>query len=102
MTPPKITAFSNTIQTAFFIGTKTSLIKEMLKISARAEIFCRAEIFWTDKKVLFLKKNMALDKTRFYSQENNLLNDYSAKMALGLFGKTWWRFSSYSIVYRGR
>ena len=37
-----------------------------------------------------------------YSQENNLLNDYSAKMALGLFGKTWWRFSSYSIVYRGR
>ena len=39
---------------------------------------------------------------RLYSQENNLLNDYSAKMALGLFGKTWWRFSSYSIVYRGR
>ena len=37
-----------------------------------------------------------------YSQENNLLNDYSAKIVLGLFGKTWWRFSSYSIVYRGR
>ena len=36
------------------------------------------------------------------SQENNLLNDYCAKMVLGLFGKTWWRFSSYSIVYRGR
>ena len=37
-----------------------------------------------------------------YSQENNLMNDYSAKMAVGLFSKTWWGFSSYSIVYRGR
>ena len=35
-------------------------------------------------------------------QENDLLNDYSAKMALGLFDKTWWRFSSFSTVNRGR
>ena len=29
------------------------------------------------------------------SQENNLLNDYTTKMSLGLFGRTWWRFSNY-------
>jgi hypothetical protein len=47
-------------------------------------------------------KNLQIKGIRNNSQENNLLNNYSAKMALRLFGKTWWRFSSYSIVYRGR
>ena len=41
-----------------------------------------------------------LQKWLLYSQFN-LLNDYTAKISLGLFNRNWWRFFCHSIVYRG-
>ena len=57
------------------------------------------QIVSVDRAGAVLKMNFCCDQ-RYTSQENNLLNDYSAKMALGVFGKTMWRFFSYSIAYR--
>ena len=64
--------------------------------------FCVQPAFPTPRSEVSIYHIILPDISLALSEENNFLNDYSAKMALGLLGKTWWRFSSYSIVYRGR
>ena len=40
------------------------------------------------------------ERTKQTSQQNTLLNDYTAKMSLGLFNRNQWRFFCHFIVYR--